>query len=88
MATGTRSHEPTEVVGVKDQAPSKHVVAYDFGIKQNILRMLVDQGCRVTVVPAMTSAEDVMALNPDGVFLSNGPGDPSPAPTPRTTFAA
>jgi carbamoyl-phosphate synthase small subunit len=76
--TGTRSHEPTEVVGVKDQPPSKHVVAYDFGIKQNILRMLVDQGCRVTVVPAMTSAEDVMALNPDGVFLSNGPGDPEP----------
>jgi len=76
--TGTRSHEPTEVVGVKDQPPSKHVVAYDFGIKQNILRMLVDQGCRVTVVPAMTSAEDVMSLNPDGVFLSNGPGDPEP----------
>jgi carbamoyl-phosphate synthase small subunit len=76
--TGTRSHEPTEVVGVKDQPASKHVVAYDFGIKQNILRMLVDRGCRVTVVPAMTSAEDVMALAPDGVFLSNGPGDPEP----------
>jgi carbamoyl-phosphate synthase small subunit len=82
-ATGTRSHEPTEVVGVKDQPPSRHVVAYDFGIKQNILRMLVDQGCRVTVVPAMTSAEDVMALSPDGVFLSNGPGDPEPC-----TYAA
>src|SRR6195256_2426352 len=81
--TGTRSHEPTEVVGVKDLPPSKHVVAYDFGIKQNILRMLVDQGCRVTVVPAMTSAEDVMSLNPDGVFLSNGPGDPEPC-----TYAA
>jgi carbamoyl-phosphate synthase small subunit len=76
--TGTRSHEPTEVVGVKDQPPTKHVVAYDYGIKQNILRMLVDQGCRVTVVPAVTSAEDVLALNPDGVFLSNGPGDPEP----------
>jgi carbamoyl-phosphate synthase small subunit len=76
--TGTRSHEPTEVVGVKDQPPSKHVVAYDYGIKQNILRMLVDQGCRVTVVPATTSAEDVLSLNPDGVFLSNGPGDPEP----------
>jgi carbamoyl-phosphate synthase small subunit len=55
-----------------------HVVAYDFGIKQNILRMLVGEGCRVTVVPATTSAEDVLALKPDGVFLSNGPGDPEP----------
>ena len=55
-----------------------HVVAYDFGIKHNILRRLVDTGCRVTVVPAATSAEDVMALKPDGVFLSNGPGDPEP----------
>ncbi|MBP6077624.1 MAG: glutamine-hydrolyzing carbamoyl-phosphate synthase small subunit [Xanthomonadales bacterium] len=55
-----------------------HVVAYDFGIKHNILRMLVDRGCRVTVVPAQTSASDVFALNPDGVFLSNGPGDPEP----------
>jgi carbamoyl-phosphate synthase small subunit len=55
-----------------------HVVAYDFGIKLNILRMLVREGCRVTVVPAETSAEDVFALKPDGVFLSNGPGDPEP----------
>jgi carbamoyl-phosphate synthase small subunit len=55
-----------------------HVVAYDFGIKLNILRMLVRQGCRVTVVPAETSAEDVFDLKPDGVFLSNGPGDPEP----------
>ncbi len=55
-----------------------HVVAYDFGIKRNILRLLVDHGCRVTVVPAKTSAEDVLALRPDGVFLSNGPGDPEP----------
>ena len=55
-----------------------HVVAYDFGIKQNILRRLVSEGCRVTVVPALTSAEDVLSLNPDGVFLSNGPGDPAP----------
>ena len=55
-----------------------HVVAYDFGIKQNILRMLVREGCRVTVVPAETSAEDVFDLKPDGVFLSNGPGDPEP----------
>jgi len=55
-----------------------HVVAYDFGIKQNILRMLARENCRVTVVPAQTSAEDVLALQPDGVFLSNGPGDPEP----------
>ena len=55
-----------------------HVVAYDFGIKKNILRMLSKEGARVTVVPAETSAEDVLALNPDGVFLSNGPGDPEP----------
>jgi carbamoyl-phosphate synthase small subunit len=55
-----------------------HVVAYDFGIKMNILRMLVREGCRVTVVPAETTAEDVFALKPDGVFLSNGPGDPEP----------
>ncbi len=55
-----------------------HVVAYDFGAKHNILRMLVDRGCRLTVVPAKTSAADVLALNPDGVFLSNGPGDPEP----------
>lgn len=55
-----------------------NVVAYDFGVKTNILRMLVDRGCRVTVVPATTPASDVLALNPDGVFLSNGPGDPEP----------
>jgi carbamoyl-phosphate synthase small subunit len=55
-----------------------HVVAYDFGIKLNILRMLTREGCRVTVVPAETSAEDVFELKPDGVFLSNGPGDPEP----------
>jgi carbamoyl-phosphate synthase small subunit len=54
------------------------VVAYDFGIKQNILRLLVDHGCDVTVVPAQTSGEDVLALKPEGVFLSNGPGDPEP----------
>jgi carbamoyl-phosphate synthase small subunit len=55
-----------------------HIVAYDFGVKRNILRMLVERGCRITVVPAMTSAADAMALSPDGIFLSNGPGDPEP----------
>ncbi len=55
-----------------------HVVAYDFGAKHNILRMMASRGCKITVVPAQTSAEQVLALNPDGVFLSNGPGDPEP----------
>jgi carbamoyl-phosphate synthase small subunit len=55
-----------------------HVVAYDFGVKRNILRMLVDHGCRLTVVPAQTPAAAVLAMNPDGIFLSNGPGDPQP----------
>ena len=58
--------------------PRHHVVAYDYGIKRNILRKLVQTGAHVTVVPAMTSAEDVLSLKPDGVFLSNGPGDPEP----------
>ena len=58
--------------------PKFHVVAYDYGCKRNILRMLADRGCKVTLVPAQTSAKDVLALNPDGVFLSNGPGDPEP----------
>jgi carbamoyl-phosphate synthase small subunit len=55
-----------------------HVVAYDFGIKRNILRLLADAGCRITVVPAQTTASEVLALSPDGIFLSNGPGDPEP----------
>ena len=59
-------------------AAQHHVVAYDYGVKQNILRMLVSRGCKVTVVPAQTSAQDVLAYKPDGVFLSNGPGDPEP----------
>jgi carbamoyl-phosphate synthase small subunit len=63
---------------VEDEADPLHVVAYDFGIKENILRMLTRENCRVTVVPAKTSAEDVLAMNPDGVFFSNGPGDPEP----------
>ena len=62
---------------VTDVEPRFHVVAYDFGVKRNILRRLAAYGCRITVVPAQTPAEDVMALNPDGVFLSNGPGDPA-----------
>ncbi len=59
-------------------APRFHVVAYDFGVKKNILRMLAERGCKLTVVPAKTPAAEVLALNPDGVFLSNGPGDPQP----------
>ncbi len=61
-----------------NQNPSCHIVAYDYGIKKNILCMLADRGARVTVVPAKTSADDVLAMQPDGVFLSNGPGDPEP----------
>ena len=62
---------------IEEQLPV-HVVAYDYGIKRNILRMLVDRGCRITVVPAQTPAAEVLAMQPDGVFLSNGPGDPEP----------
>lgn len=62
----------------KLESPKFHVVAYDFGVKKNILRMLAERGCKLTVVPAKTPAKDVLALNPDGVFLSNGPGDPAP----------
>ncbi len=65
------SERPAEELGY-------HVVAYDYGVKRNILRMLVDRGCRLTVVPAQTPAAEVLALSPDGVFLSNGPGDPEP----------
>ena len=60
------------------QTPKFHVVAYDFGVKYNILRMLAERGCKVTVVPAQTSAKDALALKPNGIFLSNGPGDPEP----------
>lgn len=75
--------KPVTPVSASDQIkaadePCCHVVAYDYGIKRNILRRLVQVGARVTVVPAGTSAEDVLALKPDGVFLSNGPGDPEP----------
>lgn len=62
----------------KNDSQTPHVVAYDFGVKSNILRLLAERGCRITVVPAQTTAEQVLALNPDGVFLSNGPGDPDP----------
>ncbi len=60
----------------RQEAPKHHVVAVDYGVKRNILRLLADAGCKVTVVPATTSAESILALKPDGVFLSNGPGDP------------
>jgi carbamoyl-phosphate synthase small subunit len=73
-------HPGNEIAGLMPEAPPPdlHVVAYDYGIKHNILRMLTRESCRVTVVPAQTSAEDVLALKPDGIFLSNGPGDPEP----------
>jgi carbamoyl-phosphate synthase small subunit len=67
------TNQPAEPI-----AAQFHVVAYDYGIKRNILRMLVERGCKVTVVPAKTPASDVLAMQPDGVFLSNGPGDPEP----------
>ena len=77
-----RNHNDDPLAREGEQAKVReadlHVVAYDFGIKHNILRMLTREACRVTVVPAETSAEDVLALNPDGIFLSNGPGDPEP----------
>jgi len=63
---------------VSPESLPHHVVAYDFGAKSNILRMLVDRGCKLTVVPAQTPASEVLAMNPDGIFLSNGPGDPEP----------
>lgn len=71
-------NEPCWHLSGESQAVAErfHVVAYDFGTKRNILRMLVERGCRLTVVPAETTAEEALALNPDGVFLSNGPGDP------------
>ncbi len=71
LVGGLPSDTPAEALGYK-------VVAYDYGVKQNILRMLVDRGCDVTVVPAQTPASEVLAMKPDGVFLSNGPGDPEP----------
>jgi len=78
--SGNQSGDPLlpEALVQEEKERKLHVVAYDFGIKQNILRMLTRQGCRVTVVPAETSADDVLGLKPDGVFLSNGPGDPEP----------
>jgi carbamoyl-phosphate synthase small subunit len=68
---------PTHPEPLEEKLPY-HVVAFDYGVKRNILRMLVDRGCRITVLPAQTPAEEVMKLKPDGVFLSNGPGDPEP----------
>ncbi|HEY5622503.1 MAG TPA: carbamoyl phosphate synthase small subunit, partial [Gammaproteobacteria bacterium] len=73
---------------VEKRIPGYHVVAYDFGIKRNILRMLADRDCRLTVVPARTPAEEVMSMMPDGIFLSNGPGDPEPCDYAITAIAA
>ena len=73
---GTTFGKPERIVSRR--IPSYHVVAYDFGVKRNILRILADLDCRMTVVPATTSAKDALELGPDGIFLSNGPGDPEP----------
>lgn len=75
---GTWKLDPNEARANTAENAEFKVVAFDFGVKTNILRMLVDRGCHVTVVPAKTPAADVLAMNPDGVFLSNGPGDPEP----------
>ncbi len=75
---GTWDLDPNITKTLDESGETFNVVAYDFGVKKNILRMLVDRGCKVTVVPAQTPAADVLAMNPDGVFLSNGPGDPEP----------
>jgi carbamoyl-phosphate synthase small subunit len=72
---GSIGREPMTLLRAQQRL---HVVAYDYGIKRNILRLLSDQGCRVTVVPATTSSQEVISINPDGIFLSNGPGDPEP----------
>jgi carbamoyl-phosphate synthase small subunit len=78
-ASEPKNESGDKLLPVGSEAGEKlHVVAYDFGIKQNILRMLTRENCRVTVVPAKTSAADVLAMAPDGVFFSNGPGDPEP----------
>ncbi|AGH53248.1 TPA: glutamine-hydrolyzing carbamoyl-phosphate synthase small subunit [Legionella pneumophila] len=71
-----RWHEGRGMWSLDKQPQQLHVVAYDFGVKHNILRILHDKGCHITIVPAKTSAEEVLAMNPNGVFLSNGPGDP------------
>jgi carbamoyl-phosphate synthase small subunit len=80
-ARGVDACSPSELLEPAEE-PTRHIVAYDFGIKHNILRRLVQKGCRVTVVPSLTSAEDILAMKPDGVFLSNGPGDPEPLEGP------
>ena len=74
--------------GLSPDAARTHIVAMDFGVKHNILRLFVDRGCRVTVVPATTTAEDILALSPDGLFLSNGPGDPEPCTYAIKTIAS
>ena len=76
--TGSWQLEPEKQITLDPEKARFNVVAYDFGVKRNILRMLVDRGCHVTVVPAKTTAQAVLAMKPDGVFLSNGPGDPEP----------
>lgn len=84
----TLGDDQSPAADVELAADAPHVVAMDFGVKKNILRLLVDRGCRVTVVPATTTAETIAALEPDGLFLSNGPGDPEPCDYAIETIAA
>jgi carbamoyl-phosphate synthase small subunit len=88
LSAGYKKRQPAKIArrgkkAASFQTPAFFVVAYDFGIKYNILRNLAESGCRVRVVPATTSAADVLAMNPDGIFLSNGPGDPDAVPYAR-----
>ena len=76
--SGSWSLEPDDEKPMSSAVAQRHIVAMDFGVKQNILRLFVDRGCQVTVVPATYTAEQILSLNPDGLFLSNGPGDPEP----------
>ncbi|MFT6301011.1 MAG: carbamoyl-phosphate synthase small subunit [Granulosicoccus sp.] len=85
-ASGSWSLDPDTVKVSEPAAAQRHIVAMDFGVKHNILRLFVDRGCKVTVVPATYTAKQILALNPDGLFLSNGPGDPEPCDYAITTI--
>ena len=86
--SGSWSLDPTSAKPAMNEFKNRHIVAMDFGVKQNILRLFIDRGCKVTVVPATYTAEQILALKPDGLFLSNGPGDPEPCDYAITTICA